>query len=64
MVQWLRIHLPMGEEFGGVDTCICMAESLHSSPEIVTILLIGYTSIQNKRLTNKRICLPMQGMRV
>ena len=32
-----------------MDTCICMAESLCCSPETVTPLLIGYTSIQNKR---------------
>ena len=31
---------------GRVDTCICMAESLHSSPETITTLLIGYTPIQ------------------
>ena len=31
-----------------VDTCICLAESLHRSPETI-ILLIGYTSIQNKK---------------
>ena len=31
-----------------MDTCICMAESLHSSRESITALLIGYTSIQNK----------------
>ena len=30
-----------------MDTCICMAESLHCSPETITILLIGYTPIQN-----------------
>ena len=30
-----------------MDTCICMAESLHCSPETIT-LLIGYTPIQNK----------------
>ena len=25
-----------------MDTCVCMAESLHCSPETTTILLIGY----------------------
>ena len=30
-----------------MDTCICMAESLHCSPETITTLLIGYTPIQN-----------------
>ena len=38
-----------------MDTYICMAKSLPCSPEIITTLLIGYTSIQNKKLkkTNK-----------
>ena len=35
---------------GRMDTCICMAESLHCSPESITTLLIGYTPIQNKKL--------------
>ena len=30
-----------------MGTCICMAESLHCSPETTTTLLIGYTPIQN-----------------
>ena len=30
-----------------MDTCICMAESLRSLPETVTILLIDCTLIQN-----------------
>ena len=33
-----------------MDTCIRVAESLHCSPETVTVLLIGYTPIQNKKL--------------
>ena len=33
-----------------MNTCICMAESLHCLPETVTTLLIGYTQIQNKNL--------------
>ena len=37
------------EELGRMDTCICMAESLHSSPETTTTLWIGYTPIQNKK---------------
>ena len=32
-----------------MDTCIYMAESLHSSPETTTTLLISYTPIQNKK---------------
>ena len=33
--------------WGRMDTRICMAESLHCSPETITILLIVYTPIQN-----------------
>ena len=33
-----------------MDTCVWMAESLHRSPEPVTILLICYTPTQNKKL--------------
>ena len=35
-----------------MDTCICMAESLHCSPETIT-LLTGYTPIQNKKVLKK-----------
>ena len=34
---------------GRVNTCICVAESIHCSPETVTTLLIGYTPVQNKK---------------
>ena len=37
----------MGEEFGRMDTCIHMAESLHCSPETITTLLTDHTPIQN-----------------
>ena len=33
--------------WGRMDTCVCMAESLHCPPEIMTTLLIGCTPIQN-----------------
>ena len=33
-----------------MDTCICMAESLPYLLETITTLLIGYISIQNKKL--------------
>ena len=36
--------------WGRMDTCICIAESLHCSPETITTLLTGYTPIQNKKL--------------
>ena len=42
---------------GRMDTCICMAESLHSSTETITTLLISYTSIQkfkNKKKQKKK----------
>ena len=35
---------------GRMDTCPCVAESLRSSPEIITALQIGYTPIQNKKV--------------
>ena len=41
----------MGGGFEGrVDTCVCMAESFHHSPETITTLSIGYTLIQNRKL--------------
>ena len=41
----------MGGEFKGrTDTWICMAASLHCSPETITTSLTGYTSIWNKHL--------------
>ena len=33
-----------------MDTCIYITEFLPCSPETVTTLLTGYTSIQNKKL--------------
>ena len=38
------------EIWGRMDTCICMAEFLRSSPETITRLLIGYTPKQNKKV--------------
>ena len=38
---------------GEMDTCVCIAESLHCSPETITTLLIGYTQIQNTSLREK-----------
>ena len=37
-----------------MDTCICMAESLRSSPETITTLLIGYTLTQDKQFKRKK----------
>ena len=39
---------------GRMDTCIYMAESLHSSTETITTLLISYTSIQKFKNKNKK----------
>ena len=39
-----------------MDTCRCMAESLHCSPESITMLIIGSTTIQNKKLKKKSVC--------
>ena len=33
--------------WGRMDKCTCIADSLHYSPETITILLTGYTPIQN-----------------
>ena len=35
--------------WGRMDSGICVAESLCYSPEMTTVLLIGYTPIQNKK---------------
>ena len=44
--------------WGRMDTCICMAESLHCSSETITTLLVGYTPKQNvfcvKKLKKKK----------
>ena len=40
--------------WGRMDTCICMAESLHCSPETITPLLIGYILVQNKKFKRKK----------
>ena len=37
-----------------MDTCICTAESLRCSPETISVLLIGYPPVQNKRLCLKK----------
>ena len=35
--------------WGRMDTCICMAESLHCSPKTNTTLLMGYILVQNQK---------------
>ena len=41
------------EVWGRMDTCICMAESLHCSHKTIA-LLIGYTLIQNKKFLREK----------
>ena len=36
-----------------MDTCICMAETLHCSPETIITLLTGNTPGQNKKVFKK-----------
>ena len=38
-----------------MDTRVWIAKSLHCSPETITILLIGYTTIQKKRAAEDEI---------
>ena len=40
--------------WGRMDICICLVESLHSSPENITVLLISYTSIWNKKFLKRK----------
>ena len=40
--------------WGRMDTCIGMAKSLCCPPETITILLISYTPIQNKKFNLKK----------
>ena len=41
-----------------IDTCICMAESLHFSPETTKTLLTSHTPSQNKKLKKKKKIYP------
>ena len=36
-----------------MDTCICMAESLHFSPEMITILATPQYKIKNSKVKKK-----------
>ena len=38
-----------------MDTSVCTAESLCCSPETITALLVGCTSMQNKKLKKVRL---------
>ena len=48
----MKIETPP-QVWGRMDTCICMAESLHCSPGTITTLFIGYTPIQNVLVLKK-----------
>ena len=37
-----------------METCICMAKSLHCSPITITTLFIGYIPIQKKSIRKKK----------
>ena len=41
--------------WGKRDTCVCMAAFLHCSPEIITILLISCTPIENRKFKLKKL---------
>ena len=41
--------------WGKMDTCVCMAVFFHCSPEIITILLISCTPIENKMFKLKKL---------
>ena len=49
---WMLCGSVDGGEFG--REWICMAESLCYSPEMITILLIGYTPTQNNKFKVKK----------
>ena len=51
-------------EWRRMDTCICMAESLCSSSETITTLLIHYTPIQNKKVFEKCSCAQYNGWHI
>ena len=40
--------------WGRMDACICMIELLCCLPEIITTLIISYTSIQNKKFRRRK----------
>ena len=45
-----------GRKWGLMEnaSCICMAESLCCSPEIITTLLTGYAPLQDKKFKRKK----------
>ena len=54
LCSMLRGSLDGRAVWGRMDTCVCMAESLHCLPETITTLLIGYTPVQNKKFIKKK----------
>ena len=48
--------------WGRMDTCICIADSLHCSPEAITTLLMGYAAAAAKSLQScPTLCDPRDG---
>ena len=50
LCSMLSVSLDGRGAWGTMDTCICVAESLHCSPETITTLLIGYAAAAAKSL--------------
>ena len=49
-----------GRFLGRMDACVCMAESLHCSPETITTLLTGYVCVHAQSLQScPTLCDPM-----
>ena len=50
-LKWSSLRI-----WGRMDTCICMDESLHCSPETITTLLIGYWKWKHWSLSHVWLC--------
>ena len=49
--------------WGRMDTCICIADPLHCSPEAITTLLMGYAAAAAAKLLQacRTVCDPRDG---
>ena len=47
--------------WGRMDTCICIADSLHCSPEAITTLLMGYAAAAKSLQSCPTLCDPRDG---
>ena len=62
LCSMLSVSLDGRGAWGTMDTCICVAESLHCSPETITTLLIGYAAAAAKSLWScLTLCDPIEG---